>query len=42
LKLASETDSEKIKEENREALYKLYELAHELEPKPQREEPTFS
>ena len=42
LKLASEEDAEKIKEENREALYKLYEFALSLEPKPDREELTFS
>lgn len=42
LKLASETDPKKIKEENRSALYDLYEFALKLEPKPEREELTFS
>jgi hypothetical protein len=41
-KLASETDADKIKEGNRDALYKLYDFAHQLEPKPDREELTFS
>mmetsp|Transcript_7710 Transcript_7710/g.12934 ORF Transcript_7710/g.12934 Transcript_7710/m.12934 type:complete len:296 (+) Transcript_7710:242-1129(+) len=42
LKLASETDTSKVKEENREALYNLYEFAHQLEPKPSKEDLTFS
>jgi len=42
LKLAAEEDTSLVKEENREALYKLYEFALSLEPKPEREELTFS
>ena len=34
LKVASETDTSVINEENREQLYKLYEYALNLEPKP--------
>lgn len=42
LKLASETDTAITHEENREQLYKLYEYALNLEPKPDRDELTFS
>ena len=42
LKLASNTDAEATNEDNREQLYKLYEYACNLEPKPEREELTFS
>ena len=42
LKVASETDTEITNEENREQLYKLYEYALNLEPKPERDELTFS
>ncbi len=31
-----------VKEENRDGLYKLYEYALQLEPKPEREELTFA
>jgi hypothetical protein len=31
-----------VKEENRDELYKLYEYALQLEPKPEREELTFA
>lgn len=37
--MASSND---IKEENRDGLYKLYDFALKLEPKPEREELTFS
>jgi hypothetical protein len=33
-KLASEKAGEKVREENRETLYKLYDFALQLEPKP--------
>jgi hypothetical protein len=39
--MASSTDSV-VTEENRDALYKLYDFALELEPKPERDELTFS
>ena len=39
---ASSDETEKILEENRETLYKLYEFALELEPKPERDELTFA
>ena len=39
--MASNTDSDLVKEDNREGLYKLYEYALELEPKPEREELTW-
>lgn len=42
LKLASETDAAKIREENRDDLYSLYDFAHSLEPKPEKEDLTFS
>ena len=42
LTIASSTDDNLVKEDNREQLYKLYEYALELEPKPEREEMTFS
>ena len=42
LKIASDTNPEVTNEENREQLYKLYEYACNLEPKPEREELTFS
>lgn len=42
LKLASSTDSSEINEDNRDQLYKLYDYALQLEPKPEREEPTYS
>jgi hypothetical protein len=41
LKMASSTDSV-VTEDNRDTLYKLYDYALELEPKPDREELTFS
>lgn len=41
LKMASNTDGI-VTEENRDTLYKLYDYALELEPKPEREELTFS
>jgi hypothetical protein len=41
-KLASNPDMEIVKEENRDELYKLYEYALQLEPKPEREELTFA
>ena len=41
LKMASSTEKD-INEDNRESLYKLYEFAMELEPKPEREELTFT
>ena len=41
LKMAASTESY-VNEANRETLYKLYEFAIELEPKPEREELTFS
>lgn len=41
LKMASSTD-DFILEQNREELYKLYEFALKLEPKPEREELTFT
>jgi len=41
LKMASSTD-DVVTEDNRDTLYKLYEYALELEPKPDREELTFS
>lgn len=40
--LASSQDEKLINEDNREGLYALYEYALELEPKPEREELTFS
>ena len=42
LKIASSTDKEMVNEENRDQLYKLYDYALQLEPKPDREEPTYS
>jgi hypothetical protein len=42
LKLASTTDKLKVNEDNRDQLYKLYDYALQLEPKPEREEPTYS
>jgi hypothetical protein len=39
--MASSTDGV-VNEENRDTLYKLYDYALELEPKPDREELTFS
>lgn len=42
LKQASSTDTTMINEENRDQLYKLYDYALQLEPKPDREEPTYS
>jgi len=42
LKIASDTDADVTNEDNREQLYKLYEYACNLEPKPEREELTFS
>ena len=39
--MASSTDSV-VTEENRDGLYKLYDFALELEPKPERDELTFS
>ena len=44
LKMASSTDEsidQKSLDENREALYSLYEFALQLEPKPERDELTF-
>ena len=41
LKMASSTESFML-EENRDGLYKLYDFAIQLEPKPEREELTFS
>lgn len=41
LKMASSTE-DFLKEANREELYKLYDFALELEPKPEREELTFT
>lgn len=41
LKMASSTE-DFVNEANRESLYKLYEYAIELEPKPERDELTFS
>ena len=41
LKMASNTDGV-VTEDNRDTLYKLYDYALELEPKPDREELTFS
>jgi hypothetical protein len=41
LKIASSTDGV-VTEDNRDTLYKLYDYALELEPKPDREELTFS
>jgi len=41
LKMASSTDGA-VTEDNRDTLYKLYDYALELEPKPEREELTFS
>lgn len=41
LKMASSTD-DYINEENRDEMYKLYDFAVQLEPKPEREELTFS
>ncbi len=38
--MASSTDGS-VNEDNRDTLYKLYEYALELEPKPDREELTF-
>ena len=40
--LASSQDETLVNEDNREGLYALYEYALELEPKPEREELTFS
>lgn len=42
LRIASSEIADEVKEDNREQLYKLYEYALELEPKPERDEPTFS
>jgi hypothetical protein len=42
LKLASSTDTSLVHEENRDQLYKLYDYALQLEPKPERDEPTYS
>lgn len=42
LTLASTQDDNLVLEDNREGLYALYEYALELEPKPEREELTFS
>jgi len=42
LKVASSNDTTITNEENREELYKLYEYALNLEPKPERDELTFS
>ena len=41
LKMASTTDNS-VTEDNRDTLYKLYDYALELEPKPDRDELTFS
>ena len=41
LKMASSTDNS-VTEDNRDTLYKLYDYALELEPKPDRDELTFS
>ena len=41
LKMASSTDGV-VTEDNRDTLYKLYDYALELEPKPDRDELTFS
>lgn len=41
LKIASSTE-EGVLEQNRDELYKLYDFALKLEPKPEREELTFS
>jgi len=41
LKMASSTDGA-VTEDNRDTLYKLYDYPLELEPKPEREELTFS
>ena len=42
LKLAASTDTAEVNEENRDQLYKLYDYALQLEPKPEREELTYS
>lgn len=42
LTIASDTDEKIVKEDNREQLYSLYEYALQLEPKPERDELTFS
>ena len=42
LKLAASTDTSEVNEENRDQLYKLYDYALQLEPKPEREELTYS
>jgi len=42
LNLASSQDEKLLNEDNREGLYTLYEYALQLEPKPEREELTFS
>jgi len=42
LKVASSTDTTITNEENRDELYKLYEYALQLEPKPERAELTFT
>mmetsp|Transcript_23087 Transcript_23087/g.35753 ORF Transcript_23087/g.35753 Transcript_23087/m.35753 type:complete len:245 (+) Transcript_23087:721-1455(+) len=42
LKLAASDDKSKVLEGNRDNLYKLYDFALSLEPKPEREELTFS
>lgn len=42
LKFATSTDQSALKETNREQIYKLYEYALQLEPKPDREELTFA
>jgi hypothetical protein len=41
LKFASTSDTSCMKEQNRDQVYKLYEYALELEPKPDRDELTF-
>lgn len=42
LKAASSVEGDVVNDDNREVLYKLYEYALQLEPKPDREELTFS
>ncbi len=42
LKVASSENKEEVLEGNRDNLYKLYDFALSLEPKPEREELTFS
>jgi hypothetical protein len=41
LKMASSTEDH-MNEDNRDEMYKLYDFAINLEPKPEREELTFS